>query len=208
MRSYMPPIEPGDVMRSFSIGPVTRSAQRPIPGRRCGDRVPRRADHRRRRRASGSACDVSVAPMELHLGVLGMTGFTGYFGMLDIGRPEAEHTVVVSAASGAWVASRPRWPSGSGAGSIGIAGGPVKCAYLIDELGLDAAVDYKSNRAVDRRSTRRGDSERHRRVLRQRRRRDSRSRVSSTSTTTAASCCAAASRATTTWRARLARRGT
>ena len=176
MRSYMPPIEPGDVMRSFSIGPVTRSASDRI---QVGDVVTgflgvqtnAVVDARAVRR-----CDVSVAPMELHLSVLGMTGFTGYFGMLDIGRPQPEQTVVVSAASGAvgsvaaQVAKRQRR-----AGSIGIAGGPVKCAYLTRRARPRRGSRLQVNRTVDRRSTRRGDSDRHRRVLRQRRRRDPRS---------------------------------
>ncbi len=144
MRSYMPPIEPGDVMRSFGIGPVTRSASDRL---RVGDVVTgflgaqteAVVDARAVRR-----CDVSVAPMELHLGVLGMTGFTGYFGMLDIGRPESSHTVVVSAASGAVGSVAAQVAKRSDARVVGIAGGPAKCAYLVDELGLDAAVDYKS----------------------------------------------------------------
>ena len=144
MRSYMSPIEPGDVMRSFSIGPVTRSASDRI---QVGDVVTgflgvqtnAVVDARAVRR-----CDVSVAPMEPHLSVLGMTGFTGYFGMLDIGRPQPEQTVVVSAASGAVGSVAAQVAKRQGARVIGIAGGPVKCAYLTDELGLDAAVDYKS----------------------------------------------------------------
>jgi NADPH-dependent curcumin reductase CurA len=144
MRSYMPPIEPGDVMRSFSIGPVTRSASDRI---RVGEVVTgflgvqttAIVDARAVRR-----CDVSIAPMELHLAVLGMTGFTGYFGMLDIGRPQPDHTVVVSAASGAVGSVAAQVAKRQGARVIGIAGGSVKCAYLVDELGLDAAIDYKS----------------------------------------------------------------
>ncbi len=144
MRSYMPPIEPGDVMRSFSIGPVTRSASErfqvgDVVTGFLGVQTTAVVDARTVR-----ACDVSVAPMELHLGVLGMTGFTGYFGMADIGRPEPSHTVVVSAASGAVGSVAAQVAKRSEARVVGIAGGPAKCAYLIDELGLDAAVDYKS----------------------------------------------------------------
>jgi len=86
MRSYMPPIEPGDVMRSFSIGPVTRSASDRIQVGEVvtgflGVQTAAVVDARAVRR-----CDVSAAPMELHLSVLGMTGFTGYFGIGRLGR--------------------------------------------------------------------------------------------------------------------------
>ncbi|WP_394936523.1 NADP-dependent oxidoreductase [uncultured Ilumatobacter sp.] len=144
MRSYMPPIEPGDVMRSFSIGPVTRTASDRF---QVGDVVTGFLGVQTTAVVDARAvrpCDVSVAPMELHLGVLGMTGFTGYFGMLDIGRPEASHTVVVSAASGAVGSVAAQVAKRCGARVVGIAGGPDKCAYLVDDLGLDAAVDYKS----------------------------------------------------------------
>jgi len=78
------------------------------------------------------------------LGVLGMPGFTGYMGLLDIGRPVAGETVVVAAASG---------PVGSVVGQIakikgctvvGIAGGAEKCRYVVDELGLDACIDHRA----------------------------------------------------------------
>lgn len=145
MRSYMPPIEPGDVMRSFSIGPVTRSASNRI---KVGDVVTGFLGVQTTAVVDARAvrsCNVSVAPMELHLSVLGMTGFTGYFGMLDIGRPDSSHTVVVSAASGAVGSVAAQVAKRSGARVVGIAGGPAKCAYLVDELGLDAALDYKSS---------------------------------------------------------------
>ena len=144
MKSYMPPIKPGDVMRAFSIGPVTASASDRI---RVGDVVTGFLGVQTTAVVDARAvrtCDVELAPVELHLGALGMTGFTGYFGMLDIGRPEASHTVVVSAASGAVGSVAAQVAKRSGARVVGIAGGPTKCEYLIDVLGLDAAVDYKS----------------------------------------------------------------
>jgi len=144
MRSYMPPIEPGDVMRSFSIGPVTRTATDRI---QVGDVVTGFLGVQTTAAVDARAvrpCDVSVAPMELHLGVLGMTGFTGYFGMLDIGRPQSGQTVVVSAASGAVGSVAAQVAKRQGATVIGIAGGPAKCDYLVDTLGLDDAIDYKS----------------------------------------------------------------
>ena len=207
MRSYMPPIEPGDVMRSFSIGPVTRTASERFD---VGDVVTGFLGVQTTAVIDARAvrpCDVSVAPMELHLGLLGMTGFTGYFGMLDIGRPEASHTVVVSAASGAVGSVAAQVAKRSGARVVGIAGGPAKCAYLVDELGLDAAVDYKS---TERRSP--INSPQRLRTASTCTSTTSAARSSkpccSASTTTLGSCCAAASRATTTWPALRGQRGT
>ncbi|NDH87144.1 MAG: NADP-dependent oxidoreductase [Actinobacteria bacterium] len=78
------------------------------------------------------------------MSVLGMTGFTGYFGMLDLGWPEPGQTVLVSAASGAVGSVAAQVAKRQGARVVGIAGGPAKCAYLTDTLGLDAAIDYKA----------------------------------------------------------------
>ena len=80
----------------------------------------------------------------MFLSGLGMTGYTGYFWMSDIGEPKAEDTVVVSAASGAVGSIAAQVAKLAGAIVIGIAGGPEKCAYLTDNLNLDAAIDYKS----------------------------------------------------------------
>ncbi|MHD0397109.1 NADP-dependent oxidoreductase [Staphylococcus simulans] len=86
--------------------------------------------------------DLDVPPY-LFLGVLGMTGQTAYHGLLDIGRPKAGETVVVSAASGAVGAVVGQIAKIKGARVVGIAGGDQKTNYLVDELGFDAAVDYK-----------------------------------------------------------------
>lgn len=78
------------------------------------------------------------------LGALGMTGITAYVGVLDIGRPKPGETVVVSAAAGAVGTVAGQLAKIQGARVVGIAGGPEKCALLTDELGFDAAVDYKA----------------------------------------------------------------
>jgi NADPH-dependent curcumin reductase CurA len=88
--------------------------------------------------------DPSVAPLPTWLGVLGMPGLTAYFGLLDIGRPEPGQTVVVSGAAGAVGSLVGQIAKLQGARAVGIAGGPEKCAYLTDELGFDAAIDYKN----------------------------------------------------------------
>jgi NADPH-dependent curcumin reductase CurA len=87
--------------------------------------------------------DTTLAPLPVFLSTLGMTGMTAYFGLLDIGKPQPGETVVVSGAAGA---------VGSVAGQIaklkecrvvGIAGGADKCREVVEDLGFDAAIDYK-----------------------------------------------------------------
>src|SRR5262249_42610352 len=92
-------------------------------------------------------------PITAFLGVLGVTGLTAYFGMLDVGQVKEGETVVVSGAAGAVGAVGAAGAVGSVAGQIGkiigcrvvgIAGGPAKCAWVTDDLGFDACIDYKS----------------------------------------------------------------
>ena len=85
------------------------------------------------------------APPATLLGMLGMTGCTAYFGMLEIGEPKEGETVVVSAAAGAVGTVAGQLAKLKGARVVGIAGGPEKCQWIIDELGFDAAVDYKAD---------------------------------------------------------------
>src|SRR5205814_2088566 len=83
------------------------------------------------------------APLPALLGALGLTGVTAYFGLLDIAKPEAGETVVVSAAAGATGSVVGQIAKIKGCRVVGIAGGPAKCRWLRD-LGFDAAVDYKT----------------------------------------------------------------
>ena len=80
-----------------------------------------------------------------YLGVLGMTGLTAWVGIRQIGKPQEGETVVVSAAAGAVGSVAGQLAKASGARVVGIAGGPEKCAMVTDELGFDAAVDYKAD---------------------------------------------------------------
>ena len=88
--------------------------------------------------------DRDAAPLSTAVGVLGMPGFTAYSGLLKIGQPKAGETVVVAAASGPVGSAVGQIAKLKGARAVGIAGGPEKCAYLLDELGFDAAVDHRS----------------------------------------------------------------
>ena len=84
------------------------------------------------------------APLELAMSVLGLTGLTAYFGLLEVGRPVAGETVVVSGAAGATGSVVGQIAKIKGCRVIGIARGAEKCRWLTDEAGLDAAIDYKS----------------------------------------------------------------
>jgi NADPH-dependent curcumin reductase CurA len=85
------------------------------------------------------------------LGVFGITGMTAYFGLLDVGRLQEGDVLVVSGAAGATGSTVGQIAKIKGAGRvIGIAGGPEKCAYIVDELGFDAAIDYKSGNLAAR----------------------------------------------------------
>ena len=81
-------------------------------------------------------------PLELAMSALGMTGITAYFGLLDVGRPVAGETVVVSGAAGATGSVVAQIAKVKGCRAIGIAGGADKCRWLTEQAGLDAAIDY------------------------------------------------------------------
>lgn len=89
-------------------------------------------------------------PPHWYLGVLGGTGLTAYFGMLDVGKPQAGETVVVSAAAGAIGSIAAQIAKLHGARVVGVAGGARKCDWLTAELGLDAAVDHRAPSFGDR----------------------------------------------------------
>lgn len=89
--------------------------------------------------------DPSVAPITTSLGVLGLTGLTAYFGLLDIGKPQEGETVVISGAAGAVGSIAGQIAKIKGAKAVGIAGSDEKIDYLLNELDFDAAVNYKKD---------------------------------------------------------------
>jgi NADPH-dependent curcumin reductase CurA len=142
-RSYVPPVGIGEVMRAGGIGRVTASRH---PDYQEGELVSGMFGVQRYAVSDGRAVrkvDTSLAPAPVHLGLLGMTGLTAYFGLLDVGRPEPGQTVVVSGAAGAVGSVVGQIARIKGCRTVGIAGGPEKCAWVVEELGFDAAVDYK-----------------------------------------------------------------
>ena len=90
-----------------------------------------------------------VEPMTHLLSVYGIAGLTAYFGLLDVGKPKAGETVVVSAAAGSVGSIVGQIAKIKGCHVVGIAGGAEKCAYVRDELGFDACVDHKSPRFAE-----------------------------------------------------------
>jgi hypothetical protein len=142
--SYIPPVGLGDVMRGSTVGQVVASEH---PGFAVGDLVQGLLGWQDYAALGPGAPLVSKLPKGTSpseaLGVLGTTGVTAYFGMLDVGKPRAGETVVVSGAAGATGSVAAQIAKIEGCRVIGIAGGPAKCAWLVEEAGLDAAIDYK-----------------------------------------------------------------
>lgn len=143
-RSYIPPVGLGEVMRAFAVGTVDASSH---PDYKPGDSVQGLFGVQQYAISNGdrvSKVDPAKAPLERWVGGLGMPGWTAYFGLLDIGKPKAGETVVVSAASGAVGSVVGQIAKIKGCRVVGIAGGADKCRYLTETLGFDGAVDYKA----------------------------------------------------------------
>lgn len=154
-RSYMPPVAPAGVMRAFGAGQVLESRAQSL---QVGDWITGLLGMQTKGvfqaddplpLAELRRIPVDTAPPNLFLSGLGMTGYTAFFGMLDIGQPKQGETVVVSAAAGAVGSVAAQLAKNAGARVIGIAGGPEKCRYLTEELGLDGAVDYKAGNVYE-----------------------------------------------------------
>ena len=144
-RSYVPPVGIGEVMRAGSVVEVTASNH---PKYAVGDHVVGIFGVQSHVVSDGKGAlkvDPSVAPLPTYLGALGMPGMTAYFGLLDVGALQEGETVLVSGAAGAVGSMVGQIAKVKGARVVGIAGGPEKCALLTDELGFDAAIDYRAD---------------------------------------------------------------
>jgi len=148
-KSYVEPVALGDVMRAYAVGHVEASNH---PEFKPGDAVQGLFGVQEYAISDGTRVvkvDETQAPLERWVGGLGMPGWTAYFGLLEVGQPQAGDTVVVSAASGAVGSVVGQIAKIKGCRVVGIAGGPDKCAYLTETLGFDAAIDYKGGRLED-----------------------------------------------------------
>lgn len=144
VRSYIPPVQIGEVMRAGSVGEVIASKN---PKFAVGSYVAGWGGVQQYCLTDGRGwypVDPSLAPLPVYIGTLGMPGMTAYFGLLDVGKPEAGQTVLVSAAAGAVGSVVGQIARIKGCRVVGLAGGAEKCKYLVDELGFDAAIDYKN----------------------------------------------------------------
>jgi hypothetical protein len=143
-KSYIRPVGIGEVMRAGAAGTVVASK---LAGFREGDAVVGSFGVQEYAISDGkgvSKVDTRVAPLPVFLDVLGMPGMTAYFGLLEVGKPMAGETVVVSGAAGAVGSVVGQIAKIQGCRVVGIAGGVDKCRYLVDKLGFDAAIDYKA----------------------------------------------------------------
>lgn len=147
--SYMPPVGIGEVMRGGTVGMVMESRN---PGFEAGDIVLGLLGWQDYAVDSGSG--VSKIPQGLpipltaYFGVLGGNGLAAYFGLLDIGKPKAGETLVVSAAAGAVGSLVGQIGKIKGSRVVGIAWSEEKCRWVKDELGFDAAINYRAGPVV------------------------------------------------------------
>src|SRR5947208_10932662 len=147
-RSYATPVKIGDVMGAHTVSQVVESNN---PAFAKGDFVAGYDGWQGYGVSSGKELrklDPKLAPISTAIGVLGMPGMTAYVGLMDIGQPKAGETVVVSAASGAVGAVVGQLAKIKGCRAVGIAGSSDKCRYVVDELGFDACINYKTEDLV------------------------------------------------------------
>jgi NADPH-dependent curcumin reductase CurA len=146
--SYVPPVGIGEVMRAIGIGRVVASNDVSLA---VGDIVTGMTgvqDYAIAKATEWRKIDTTLAPVQRYLGALGMPGMTAYFGLLDVGQPQAGETVVVSGAAGAVGSLVGQIAKLKGCRVVGLAGGADKCRYLVEELGFDAAIDYKQEQPM------------------------------------------------------------
>ena len=143
---YMPPVKIGETMRGGGIGVVERSrCERFKQGDIVNPGLTGWSTHViAHEKGVNPVPAIPGVPLTAYMSVLGATGLTAWFGMVDIGKPQSGETVVVSAAAGAVGSIAGQLAKRRGCRVIGIAGGKAKCDWLTGELGFDGAIDYKS----------------------------------------------------------------
>jgi NADPH-dependent curcumin reductase len=146
--SYSAPFKVGDAMGGHTVSEVVESRN---PAFAKGDFVTGYDGWQTYGLSNGKELrklDPKAVPISTAIGVLGMPGMTAFVGLLDIGRPKAGETVVVSAASGAVGAVVGQLAKVKGCRAVGVAGSAEKCKYVVDELGFDACINYKTDDLV------------------------------------------------------------
>ncbi|MFT5642751.1 MAG: NADPH-dependent curcumin reductase CurA [Janthinobacterium sp.] len=152
-KSYIRPVAIGEVMRAGGVGVVIESQ---APQFSVGDHVSGSIGIQQYwvgaandKNSMFFKVDPSLAPLPAYLNTLGMPGMTGYFGLMEVGQPKAGETVVVSGAAGAVGMTVGQVAKQLGCRVVGIAGGKEKCDFVVNELGFDACIDYKSGALKD-----------------------------------------------------------
>jgi NADPH-dependent curcumin reductase len=143
-KSYAKPVEIGDPMVGGTVGEIVASRNAKFVA---GDTVLGYGGWQDYAISSGVGLrklDPAAAPVTTALGVLGMPGMTAYTGLLEIGQPKPGETVAVAAASGAVGSVVGQIAKIKGCRAVGIAGGPDKCRYVVEELGFQACVDHRA----------------------------------------------------------------
>jgi len=144
VKSYIPPFELDSVIKSGVIGQVVASK---TPNFQKNDVVMGTLgwqEYSVVKEKEIRKIDADIAPPSAYLSVLGMTGLTAYFGLLEIGQPQQGETVVVSGAAGAVGSVVGQIAKIKGAKVVGIAGSDEKVKYIVNELGFDEAINYKT----------------------------------------------------------------
>jgi NADPH-dependent curcumin reductase CurA len=148
--TYLPPVGIGDVMRGSAIGVVEESRNANLPQ---GTHVQGLLGWQDYAISNGTGLtalpDNPAIPLTAYFGLFGHIGLTAYFGLLDIGRPKQGETLVVSAAAGATGSLVGQIGKIKGCRVVGIAGGDEKCRWLTEELGFDAAINYKNESVAE-----------------------------------------------------------
>ena len=144
-RTYIAPVEVGDVIRAIGVGKVVEANghNRFSPG----DYVMGTLGAQELCTTEGEdlvRVDPAMAPLSTYLGMLGLPGLTAYVAVTDLGRPARGETFVVSAGAGGVGSVAGQLARLRGCRVVGIVGGSEKCRYVTEELGFDAAIDYKS----------------------------------------------------------------
>jgi len=145
-KSYIPPVGIGEVMRAGGVGRVVASKHPNFAARDHVNGALGVQEYVALPGAQLTKIDPAMAPLAVFLNTLGMPGMTAYFGLLDVGQPKPGETVVVSGAAGAVGATVGQIAKIKGCRAVGIAGGAAKCRYIVEELGFDAAIDYKAGK--------------------------------------------------------------
>ncbi len=144
-KSYIPPVQIGEVMRAGTVGEVVEANNH--PRFKVGDFLTGWGGVQQYSLTNGDnyyTVNPDLAPLTTYIGTLGMPGMTAYFGILEVGKIKEGETVLVSGAAGAVGSVVGQIAKIKGCHVVGIAGGTDKCRYIVDELGYDAAIDYKA----------------------------------------------------------------